>query len=60
MDARQRAAIERCLDVLERSDALTSPLGLGKIAVGRALGYLDPRFAGEPCRSRRSRLARHP
>jgi glutathione S-transferase len=56
-DERQRAAIGRCLDHLERSDEIEGPLDLGKIAVVCALGYLDLRFAGEPWRDSHPRLA---
>ena len=48
-DARQKAAVDRALDVLEANP----PVGLddiGAIAVGCALGYLDFRFAAEPWR----------
>jgi len=55
-DARQRAAVDRALDVLE----VSPPIGLddiGAIAVGCALGYLDFRFAAEPWRDAHPRLA---
>jgi glutathione S-transferase len=55
-DARQKAAVERALDVLEKAP----PKGLsdiGAIAVGCALGYLDFRFAAEPWRETHPRLA---
>ena len=55
-DARQKAAIERTLDRLEAHP----PTGLddiGAIAIGCALGYLDFRFAHEPWRPGRPRLA---
>jgi glutathione S-transferase len=55
-DARQKAAIARALDVLEKAP----PQGLadiGAIAVGCALGYLDFRFAHEPWRDAHPRLA---
>jgi glutathione S-transferase len=55
-DARQKAAVERALDVLEAHP----PVGLddiGAIAVGCALGYLDFRFAAEPWRDSHPRLA---
>jgi glutathione S-transferase len=54
--ARQKAAIERGLDVLEAGP----PVGLddiGGIAVGCALGYLDFRFGHEPWRPTRPKLA---
>lgn len=56
VDARQKAAIDRALDVLEKAP----PQGLsdiGAIAVGCALGYLDFRFAHEPWRETRPALA---
>lgn len=44
--ARQRAAIGRALDVLEREAAsLEGPWTIGSLAVGCALGYLDFRFS---------------
>lgn len=55
-DARQKAAVARALDVLERDP----PHGLsdiGAIAVGCALGYLDFRFAHEPWRETHPALA---
>jgi glutathione S-transferase len=55
-DARQKAAVERALAVLEAKP----PVGLsdiGAIAVGCALGYLDFRFAAEPWRAAHPRLA---
>ena len=55
-DARQKAAIDRALAVLEKA----SPKGLndvGAIAVGCALGYLDFRFPHEPWREAHPRLA---
>ncbi|WP_137126295.1 glutathione S-transferase family protein [Roseomonas sp. HF4] len=55
-DARQKAAVERALDVLEAAP----PEGLadiGAIAVGCALGYLDFRFPHEPWRDAHPRLA---
>jgi glutathione S-transferase len=56
-DARQRAAIGRCLDHLERSGEIEGSLDLGKIAVICAVGYLDLRFSGQPWRDGRPRLA---
>lgn len=55
-DARQKAAIERTLDQLE-ADPPTGFSDIGAIAVGCALGYLDFRFAHEPWRPGRQRLA---
>jgi glutathione S-transferase len=55
-DARQKAAVDRALAVLEAAP----PEGLsdiGAIAVGCALGYLDFRFAAEPWRAAHPRLA---
>lgn len=55
-DARQKAAIDRALDVLEKAP----PKGLsdiGAIAVACALGYLDFRFAAEPWRQTHPKLA---
>lgn len=55
-DARQKAAIGRALDLLEK----TPPQGLshiGEIAVACALGYLDFRFGHEPWRETHPRLA---
>jgi glutathione S-transferase len=55
-DARQKAAVDRALAVLEAKP----PVGLadiGAIAVGCALGYLDFRFAAEPWRAAHPRLA---
>ncbi len=55
-DARQRAAIGRALDLLEKNP----PKGLshiGEIAVACALGYLDFRFGHEPWRETHPRLA---
>lgn len=54
-DARQKAAVDRALAVLESAP----PRGLsdiGAIAVGCALGYLDFRFAAEPWRGAHPRL----
>ncbi len=55
-DARQKAAIERALDMLEANP----PKGLshiGEIAVACALGYLDFRFGAEPWREAHPKLA---
>ena len=55
-DARQKAAVDRALGVLEK----TPPQGLsdiGAIAVACALGYLDFRFAAEPWRDAHPKLA---
>ena len=55
-DARQKAAIDRALDVLEKNPpkALSN---IGEIAVACALGYLDFRFGGEDWRTAHPRLA---
>jgi glutathione S-transferase len=53
---RQKAAVERGLDLLEAEP----PSGLddiGDISIGCALGYLDFRFAHEPWRDTRPKLA---
>ncbi len=55
-DARQKAAVDRALAVLEKAP----PKGLadiGAIAVGCALGYLDFRFPHEPWREAHPALA---
>lgn len=55
-DARQKAAVDRALDALEKAP----PKGLsdiGAIAVGCALGYLDFRFGHEPWRATHPALA---
>jgi glutathione S-transferase len=53
---RQKAAVERALDSLE-ADPPTGLGDIGAIAVGCALGYLDFRFAHEPWRPTRPKLA---
>ena len=55
-DARQKAAVDRALDVLEKNPpkALSD---IGEIAVACALGYLDFRFGNEPWRATHPRLA---
>lgn len=55
-DSRQKAAIERSLDWLEKhpSGGLRD---IGAISVACALGYLDFRFGGEPWRDTRPKLA---
>ena len=55
-DARQKAAVERALAVLEKDP----PRGLGDIgaiSIACALGYLDFRFAAEPWRDSCPKLA---
>lgn len=54
--ARQRAAVERTLDALE-ADPPHRSVDIGSIAVGCALGYLDFRYANEPWRPNRPKLA---
>jgi glutathione S-transferase len=53
---RQKAAVERGLDALE-ADPPTALSDIGDIAVACALGYLDFRFAAEPWRPTRPKLA---
>jgi glutathione S-transferase len=54
--ARQEAAIERTLDLLE-ADSPANHLDIGSITVACALGYLDLRYAEGKWRSGRSKLA---
>lgn len=54
--ARMRAAANRALDVLEAAPP-GEGLDIGTITVACALGYLDFRFAAEPWREGRPRLA---
>lgn len=54
--ARQKAAVTRSLDLLE-TDLPGTALDIGSIAVACALGYLDFRFAAEPWREGRPKLA---
>lgn len=56
--ARQAAAVERALDLLEKeADSLSGPLTLGSVTVAVALGYLDFRFAADAWRTGRPKLA---
>ena len=55
--ARQKAAVDRCLDRLE-SDPPHKAVDIGTITIACALGYLDFRFASEPWREGRPGLAR--
>jgi glutathione S-transferase len=55
-DARQRAAVERALAVLERDPPQGLP-DIGAVALACALGYLDLRFGHEPWREAHPRLA---
>jgi glutathione S-transferase len=54
--ARQKAAVDRTLDALE-ADPPHRILDIGSISVACALGYLDFRFAAEPWRETRPKLA---
>ncbi len=54
--ARMAAAVARALDLLE-ADPPGASLDIGSITVACALGYLDFRFAAEPWREGRPKLA---
>jgi len=54
--ARQQTVIVRALDLLQ-ADPPANHLDIGSIAVACALGYLDHRFADEPWRDGRGKLA---
>ncbi len=54
--ARQKAAVDRALDALE-ADPPHRLVDIGSIAVACALGYLDFRFAAQPWRETRPKLA---
>ncbi len=54
--ARQRAAVERALDELERTPPHKA-LDIGSISVACALGYLDFRFSADDWRANRPKLA---
>ena len=57
-DAHQRLAVETSLSALERQSIVFEHRpDIGLVAVGCALGYLDFRFANEPWRDGRPRLA---
>jgi len=57
-DARQKAAVDRALALLEAEAAsLSGAPTIGTLAVGCALGYLDFRFAGETWRDAHPKLA---
>ena len=57
-DARQKAKVERALDLLEaEAETLSGPLTLVPIALGCALGYLDFRFPAEDWRAGHPKLA---
>jgi glutathione S-transferase len=53
---RQKAAVDRTLDALERDPPLRAP-DIGSLSVACALGYLDLRFAAEDWRAARPLLA---
>ena len=55
--ARQRAAVERAVDLLE-SEPPHQQVDIGSIAVACALGYLDFRYAAEPWRAGHPQLAK--
>ena len=54
--ARQRAAVGRSLDLLE-AEVPGAMVDIGTLSIACALGYLDFRFAAEPWRTDRPRLA---
>jgi glutathione S-transferase len=54
---RQKRKVELALDALE-ADPLPDNLDIGTLTVAVALDYLDFRFAAEPWRERRGRLAK--
>lgn len=54
--ARQKAAVDRTLDALE-ADPPHRIVDIGSITIACALGYLDFRFAAQPWRPMRSKLA---
>ncbi len=54
--ARQKAKVDRGLDFLE-NDVPAQHIDIGTIAIACALGYLDFRFAEEPWRPARPKLA---
>ena len=54
--ARQKAAVERTLDALE-ADPPHRIVDIGSITVACALGYLDFRYAADPWRPSRPKLA---
>lgn len=56
--ARQKAAVKRALDLLDReADALQGAWTIGSLAAACSLGYLDFRYDHEPWRGDRPRLA---
>jgi glutathione S-transferase len=54
--ARMKAAVDRSLDLLE-ADPPGPAVDIGSLSIAVALGYLDFRYAAEPWRSLRPRLA---
>jgi glutathione S-transferase len=57
-DARQKQAIDRALDLLERErGGIDGGVTIAEIAIGCALGYLDFRFAAEDWRAGRPKTA---
>ncbi len=54
--ARQKAAVDRTLDALE-ADPPHRGVDIGSITIACALGYLDFRFAAQPWRPARAKLA---
>ena len=56
--ARQRAAIDRALDVLEDETAAFGGISIGLIAIGCALGYVDFRLPDVDWRAGRPTLAK--
>lgn len=55
--SKQTALMRRALDHLESAPPSSSAFGIGEIAAACALGYLDFRFAPEPWRDGRPKLA---
>lgn len=57
-DARQKRAVDRALDLLERErGGIGGGVTIAEIAIGCALGYLDFRFAGDDWRGGRPKTA---
>jgi glutathione S-transferase len=55
--AKQAKVVERALDALEARVETFTSFGVGEIAAACAVGYLDFRFAAEPWRATRPKLA---
>jgi len=55
--AKQARVVERVLDALEAQVESFTSFGVGEIAAACAVGYLDFRFAAEPWRPTRPKLA---